>query len=75
MISTYDWDSSVLSIRYLDNYYYYQDVQADPQMSVVFDVRAIEFVKGIPKIETVAWSAIPIFFMRYGNNYVRSGAF
>jgi len=44
-------------------------------MSVVFDVRAIEFVNGIPKVEQVAWSSIPIFFIRYGNHYVRSGAF
>ena len=75
MISTYDWDSSVLSVRFLDNYFFYQDVRPDSQMSVVFDIRSIEFVQGIPKIEQVGWSSIPIFFQRYGNFYVRSGAF
>ena len=74
-MSALDWDSSVLSVRYMDNYFYYQDIQADPQMSVIFDVRAIEFVQGIPKIEQVAWTSIPVFFLRYGNPYVRSGAF
>ena len=44
-------------------------------MSVVFEVMSIEFVNGIPKVETVAWSAIPVFFIRYGNYYIRSGAF
>jgi hypothetical protein len=44
-------------------------------MVVVMDVRTIEFVNGIPKIEKVAWTALPLFFLRYNNSYVRSGIF
>lgn len=44
-------------------------------MVAVVDVRSIEYINGIPKIEKVAWSVLPLFFVRYGNVYVRSGIF
>jgi len=75
LIATYDWDSSVQSVRFLDGYIYYQNVEPDPAMSLILDIRSLEFVKGVPKIEHVGWTAIPIFFKRYGNFYVRSGNF
>ena len=65
----------MLSPRFLDNYFYFQNIQPDPQMTAIFDVRSIEFVNGVPQTESIAWSAIPIFFLRYNNAYVRSGAF
>ena len=74
-MATFDWESSVLSPRYLDSFFFYQNVEPDTQMSIVFDVRSVELVKGIPKTEKVAWSSIPVFFARYSNAYVRSGAF
>ena len=74
-MSTYDWESSIMSMKFLDNYFYYQSVPPDPSMTVVFDVRSVEFTNGMPKIEQVAWTSIPVFFLRYGNFYVRSGIF
>ena len=44
-------------------------------MTLIVDVRTLEFVSGIPKIEKVAWSAVPLFFSRYNISYVRSGIF
>lgn len=44
-------------------------------MSLIIDVRSLEFVNGIPKIDKAAWSAVPLFFNRYNNYYVRSGIF
>lgn len=44
-------------------------------MTLIIDIRSLEFVGGIPKIDKVAWSAVPVFFNRYNNFYVRSGIF
>jgi hypothetical protein len=75
LVANFDWESSVLSFRFHDNYFYYQNVPPDAQMTAIFDVRALHFERGIAKTETVAWSVLPIFFHRYNNNYVRSGCF
>mmetsp|Transcript_12126 Transcript_12126/g.11974 ORF Transcript_12126/g.11974 Transcript_12126/m.11974 type:complete len:342 (-) Transcript_12126:415-1440(-) len=75
LVATFDWESSVVSLRFLDNFFYYQNVKPDPSMTAIFDVRSIEFIQGIPKIEEVAWGTVPIFFSRFGNYYVRSGHF
>ena len=65
----------MLSVRFKDNYFYYQNVKPDASMTLVIDVRSLEFVSGIPKMDQVAWSAVPLFFNRYNNYYVRSGIF
>ena len=44
LISTYNWDSSVLSVRYLEGYYYYQNIEGDTSMVAIIDVRSVEFI-------------------------------
>jgi len=44
-------------------------------MSLIMDVRTVDFDKGQAKMNQVAWSAIPLFFTKYGNDYIRSGIF
>lgn len=44
--STIDWSSPNRSIKFLDGFYHFRDIPGQTNLSVVFDVKAVEFSGG-----------------------------
>lgn len=59
--STIDWQSPNRSLKFLDGFYHFRDIPGQTNLSVVFDVRAIEFAGGKIGLREAGWTIVPIF--------------
>jgi len=78
LTSTIDFDSPIRSIHYNEGFNYYRDVPADPKLSILIDVRSVQFNKNQAKIMEAGWTVLPIFFVKellLNQVYVRSGSY
>lgn len=73
MATTLDYRSPLNSFKLLDGYFNYRNVVGEQNLSIIIDVRSIEFVQGSGKIVEAGWAVIPIFFIKEHKLYVRSG--
>lgn len=73
--STLDYSSAIRSFKLLDGYFNYRDIQGEANLSIILDVRSIEFVQGNGKIVESGWAVVPIFHSKDYKLYVRSGVY
>ena len=73
--TTLDFTSPLRSFHLLDGYFHYREIAGEQNLAAIFDVRSIEFVRGMPKIVESGWAVIPIFFSKDLKLYVRSGIY
>jgi hypothetical protein len=72
MAKTVDWNSSARTPVYLDGYSAFLNMQFDPNMHVLLDVRGVNVSSKKPDVSTVGWTLIPVFDPQ---GYVNSGVF
>lgn len=68
-----DWTSPNRSIKFLDGFYHFRDIPGQSNQSVVFDVKAVEFVGGKMTLWEAGWTIVPIFKKHDRKMYVKSG--
>ena len=66
----YDWNSSLETPVFLDGFHTYKNIQFNPYLHLVIDLRAVDIEDKV--LVPVAWTILPVF---YEDGYVKSGIF
>ena len=71
--SNLNWESSITSPQFLEDFFYFQNISARQNLTIIFEIKTVTFQKKgsmIPK--TIGWTVLPIFNQ---SGYVQSGVY
>jgi hypothetical protein len=67
-----DWNSAARTPVFLDGFSVYKNIDFDPNVAMIVDVRSVIFLRGKTELRPVGWTVLPVFTE---DGYVNSGMY